>query len=100
MPGGSLSGSSWLVFIPGSRFSVHEPLVEMQGPSIIVCLLCWICTEVLPNVAMHPWSQNCPIKMRDPFLSWGKICALRAAKGRLGMSRRGMCLERIRLPLG
>ncbi len=51
-------------------------------------------------MAVHPWSQNCPIEIREPFLSWGKIWALRAAKGRLGMSSSAVCVERMWLPLG
>ncbi len=77
-----------LAFVLGARLSVHNPLEEMLWHVMMVCPFCWMWSAVLPNVGVRPWSQNYPIEMRDAFWSWAKICALRAVRGRLGMSKK------------
>jgi hypothetical protein len=57
-------------------------------------------TLVAVKTAVHPESHSWPMEMSGPAVSWGKMCALRAAGGREGISKSASCVEDMVLPSG
>ena len=57
-------------------------------------------TEVAVKVVMQPWSQSCPMEIKDPVASLGKMWAWQAESGREGMSKVAVWLDWMVLPSG
>ena len=73
--------SEWM----GGSSSIFHSLVLVRVPCIINISLCLIYNLSLSKIALQFASHSCPMLSRDPEARCGKMWALHAAAGRLGM---------------
>ena len=50
--------------VVGCRFTIHKLVCGSLWPVMMVVLWCWMVTEALLNVVVHPLSHSKPMEIR------------------------------------
>ena len=90
----------WLMAAKATSFlgscMIHRPrVVLLRLPTSIILLPCVITHSNSLKCASHLWSHSCPMEMSDVSPRAGKMCAVRAARGRLSMGSSPVCVDGI-----
>jgi hypothetical protein len=82
------------------RSMFQSRVVGDRRPASTVLPQRLMATASAVNSAVQSWSQSCPIEIKDPEASAGKMCASHAVPGREGMIKLAVWLEVMKLPSG